>query len=182
MKIDINEIKNKVNKFVGSKNFAHTIYFLGALFILLFVFQAGMIVGFKRASFEHNWGDNYERNFGPRHKAPPIMGDMIDVTNSHGAIGRIIRVELPNIVVLDKDQTEKVVIINDSTNIFERKDKITKNSLTVDKFIIVIGSPNDSGQIEAKLIRIMPSPEEMMRQDFSRFDDRLPLDNIDRKI
>ena len=96
------------------------------------------------------------------HKAPPFIGnDLKEMPNAHGAIGKIIKIEFPNIVVLDKDQTEKVVVIKDDTNILERRDKVTENSLVVDKFIIVIGNPNNQGQIEAKLIRIIPSPEEI---------------------
>jgi len=82
------EIKNKLNKFVDSKNFKKVIYVLGALFILSFVFQAGMIAGFRKASFSRDWGDNYERNFGPMRKVPPFMkGGLLDLPNAHGAIG-----------------------------------------------------------------------------------------------
>ena len=156
------EIKSALNKFFGSKNFKRALYVICAIFILSFVFQAGMMVGFRKASFSRDWGNNYERNFGPNHGIPRFLSDEVrEIPNAHGAIGKIIKVEYPNIVVLDKDQTEKVVIIKDDTNILERKDQVTKESLAVDQFIIVIGNPNPQGQIEAKLIRIMPSPEEM---------------------
>lgn len=175
------DLKNKINKFVESKNFKIGIYALGAIFILFFVFQAGMIAGYKKASFRHNWGDNYERNFGPEKRGPEFMRDNFgDMPNAHGAIGKIIKIEYPNIVVLDKDQTEKVVIINDNTSILERKEKVGKDFLALDKFIIVIGTPNDAGQIEAKLIRIIPSPEEIFNDDISRIkmmDDIKELDN-----
>lgn len=165
MKIKFKEIKEKLNKFVESKGFRNTIYIIGAVFILAFVFQAGMIAGFKKASFGKNWGDNYERNFGHEGRRDPFMRDMQGMPNPHGAVGKIIKVESSDIVVLDKDQTEKIVVINDNTNIFERKNKLTKDSLTLDKFVVVIGDPNNDGQIEAKLIRIMPSPESMMKDN-----------------
>lgn len=168
-----NELKNKLNKFVESKNFKHLIYALGALFILFFVFQAGMMTGFRKATFSRDWGNNYERNFGPERKAPPFLRDNLrGLPNSNGAIGQIIKVEFPNIIVLDKDQTEKIIVINDDTSIMDRKEKVTKESLTVDKFIIVIGVPNEQGQIVAKLIRIIPSPEEMAKGDMSRINGR----------
>lgn len=160
------EIKNKLNKIVESKIFKITIYSLGIICILFFVFELGMMAGFRKASFSRNWGDNYERNFGPNHNKPPFFDDNFSrLPNPNGAIGKIIKIEYPNIVVLDKDQTEKVIIVNDATNILERKEKVTKDSLVVDKYIVVIGSPNDKGQIEAKLIRIIPSPEEMINND-----------------
>lgn len=168
-----NDIKNKINQFVESKNFKILIYILGSIFILFFVFQAGMIAGFRKASFRHDWGSNYERNFGPERKVPQFMDDIKGAPNAHGAIGKIIKVEFPNIVVLDKDQTEKVIIIKDDTSILERKEKVSKDVLVVDKFIIVIGNPNDAGQIEAKLIRIIPSPEEMMNGDVSKINSEL---------
>lgn len=176
--MDKNNIKNKINQFVESKNFKILIYVLASIFILFFVFQAGMIAGFKQASFRHDWGDNYERNFGPRQRVPQFINDIKGAPNAHGAIGKIIKVELPNIVVLDKDQTEKVIIIKDDTNILERKEKVSKDTLTIDKFVVVIGNPNDDGQIEAKLIRIMPSPEVMMNRDVSIINNGLIVPNF----
>lgn len=176
------EIKNKLNKFVDSKNFKKVIYVLGALFILSLVFQAGMIAGFRKAAFRHDWGNNYERNFGPMRKAPPFLDDIKGAPNAHGAIGKIIKIEFPNIVVLDKDQTEKVIIINDSTSILERRDRITKDNLAIDKYIVVIGTPNQDGQIEAKLIRIIPSPEEMINGPTSMGNGELPPDFNNRNI
>ncbi|MFA6999586.1 MAG: hypothetical protein WC241_00545 [Candidatus Paceibacterota bacterium] len=169
----MNQIKEKLNKIVESKNFRKIIYILGTVFILALVFQAGMMVGFRKASFVRDWGNNYERNFGPNREIPRFLRDgMRDIPNANGAIGKIIKVEFPNITVLDKDQTEKVVIIKDDTSILERKEILTKDSLTVDKFIIVIGSPNGQGQIEAKLIRIMPNPEGMMKLNMNGFNSK----------
>ncbi|MFA6392924.1 MAG: hypothetical protein WCW54_02480 [Candidatus Paceibacterota bacterium] len=169
----INQIKEKLNKIVESKNFIKIIYILGAVFIFALIFQAGMMVGFRKASFSRDWGNNYERNFGPNREIPRFLRDgMRDIPNANGAIGQIIKVEFPNITVLDKDQTEKVVIIKDDTNILERKDIVSKENLKVDQFIIVIGSPNGNGQIEAKLIRIMPNPEEMIKLNMNGFNSK----------
>lgn len=160
--MNIHKIKNNIKSFAESKNFKKLIYAIGIVFSIFLIFQLGMIAGFRKASFRNDWGNNYERNFGSMRKAPFFMGDNLkDLPNAHGAIGKIIKIEFPNIVVLDKDQIEKVVVIKDDTNILERRDKITENSLAIDQFIIVIGNPNNQGQIEAKLIRIIPSPEEI---------------------
>ena len=69
------ELKNNINKYVESKNFKSIIYTLGVLFILFFVFQAGVVVGFKKASFHRDWGDNYEKNFGSRRGMPKFIKD-----------------------------------------------------------------------------------------------------------
>ncbi|NVN97629.1 hypothetical protein HXX01_05415, partial [Candidatus Nomurabacteria bacterium] len=104
------QIKNEIKKFAESKNFKKLIYILSAIVVVTLVFQAGMMAGYRRASFGRDWGDNYERNFGPKRGGPDFMRNRVkDIPNAHGAIGRIIKVEFPNIVVLDKDQTEKII-------------------------------------------------------------------------
>ena len=181
------ELNTKVSNFVESKNFKIAIYILGTIFVLSFIFQAGMMAGYRKASFSRNWGDNYEKNFGPGPRSSHRGGMFIEenfkgMPNANGAIGKIIKVELPNIIVLDKDQTEKVVVINDDTSILERKEKVTKDILTLDKFIVVIGVPNESGQIEAKLIRILPIPEEMIKGIMFETSKELPEISENKKI
>jgi hypothetical protein len=157
------ELKIKIVKVFQSKKFRIAIYILGFWFILVLVFQAGQIAGFRKATFGRNWGDNYTKNFGSPHKSLKMnggeFGDFGNLPNSNGAMGKIIKVELPTIVVFDgKDQTEKIIVIDDKTEIRKMRDVISINELKVDEFIIVIGVPNSVGQIEAKLIRFIPAP------------------------
>lgn len=87
------------------------------------------------------------------------FGDFGNMPNAHGAVGKIIKVELPTVVVFDgKDLTEKVIVIDDKTEIRKMRDIVSIDDLKLDEHIIVIGSPNSSGQIEAKLIRFIPAP------------------------
>jgi len=177
------EFKSKINKFVNSRNFKTAIYVLVTIFILSFVFQAGMMAGYRKASFNRNWGNNYEKNFGPMHMGERFIDEGFGkAPSANGAIGKIIKVEFPNIVVLDKDQTEKIIVIKEDTSILEKREKVTKDSLLLDKFIVVIGSPNESGQIEAKLIRILPSPDEMMKGVMQSVDQELPVMFENKKI
>lgn len=154
----------KIKKVFESKTFRVVLYTIGTLAVLLLIFHAGMMAGFRRASFIHNWGNNYETNFGSPRMGPRMMGgngDGFYSPNSHGSIGKIIKIELPNIVVLDeKENTEKVIIINDKTEVRKIRDSITADSLKVDDRIVVMGVPNQSGQIEARLIRLFPFPLE----------------------
>jgi len=164
--MDSNKSKINFKNIVESKVFSIVMYILGVLFILVLVFQAGMIAGFRKASFGRDWGENYSKNFGSPHKMPQMMGggfgDFGNLPNAHGAIGKIIKVELPTIVVLDdKDNTEKVVLLDDKTEIREMRDSVKKENLKIDDHIVVIGTPNSSGQIEAKLIRLLPVPFEV---------------------
>src|SRR5258708_2206862 len=154
----------KVRKFAGSRVFIKILCVLGALLVAKIIFFAGVIVGYHRASFGHAWDEHYKNNFGlmprPGHFRSPFMEDYFP--NAHGAAGKIIKVELPTFIVEDQGNTEKVVLIKDDTRI-QKADTIgTSADIKVDAYVVVIGNPNDKGQIEAKFIRIMPMPAVMM--------------------
>jgi len=127
---------------------------IGIVIVALLIFSAGITVGFHKASFGRSWGENYERNFGMMPNR--LMSGRDNFPNASGAAGKIIKVALPTVIVQGKDNTEKVVLLKDDTRIQKMKESITANDLKVDDFIVVIGIPNEQGQIEAKLIRIMP--------------------------
>lgn len=156
------EIHEKLKKVFESKVLVGVLYGIGIIIIVLVVFSAGVSVGFHKASFGRAWGDNYERNFGMR-PIPPFGQD--NFPNAHGSIGKIIKIELPTIIVQDQDKTEKVVLIKDDTKIQKMRDTITVADLEIDDFIVVIGSPNDQGQIEAKFIRVIPEPNFLTNND-----------------
>lgn len=144
------------NKFFRSKIFKSVLLVIGAFIILLLVFQAGMFVGFKKASFSYKWGENYQRNFaGPRGGFFRDFkgGDFIE---SHGVVGQIIKIDGSSVVIKGKDNVEKIVVIKDNTVINRARDTVKPSDLKVDDFIVVIGDPNNTGQIEAKLIRLLP--------------------------
>ncbi len=155
------EIKESIKKVFESKKVLVIASIFGVLFIISLIFQAGVSVGFHKASFGRDWGENYGRNFGMMRggdKGFPIGGMMNqgNFPNAHGTVGKIIKNELPIIVVQDKDGTEKFILINDDTSIRSEKENINGSDLKVDDFIVVIGSPNEEGQIVAKLVRLMP--------------------------
>ena len=153
------QIHEKIKKVFESKILFGFLVLIGILIVALLIFSVGVSVGFHRASFGKNWGDNYERNFGMRPMGMHVFNNEDNFPNAHGAIGKIIKIELPTIIVQDKDKTEKVILIKDDTKIQEMRENITSADLKIDDFVIVIGSPDDKGQIEAKFIRIMPAPD-----------------------
>ncbi|MEI6581035.1 MAG: hypothetical protein WCO07_02575 [bacterium] len=157
------KIKEKILKMFESKVSVGVLYGIGFALVVMIVFYCGVSVGFHKASFGRAWGDNYQRNFG-------MMGDegMMggrfgfrgdNFPNAHGSTGKIIKVELPTIIVQDKNGTEKVILIKNDTRIQKMMVNIQKTDLKTDDFVVAIGSPNTSGQIEAKFIRVMPRPE-----------------------
>lgn len=153
------KIQEKLKKVLESKILVGVLYGVGGILVLMLVFSLGVSVGFHKASFGKNWGENYERNFGMKH------GDMLgkfegrgeNFPNAHGAVGKILKIELPNIIVIDKDNTEKVIVLNEQTKIQAMRQELKATDLKIDNFIVVIGSPDEKGQIEAKFIRLMPS-------------------------
>lgn len=133
---------------------------IGALIVLLLVFKAGMVVGFKKANFSYRWVENYHRNFGgPR---GGFLGDFSDrdFTDAHGTSGQIIKIDGNTLVTKGRDDVEKIVLVKDDTVIKRFQDTLKVADLKVNDYIVMIGDPNDAGQIEAKLIRLFP-PQSM---------------------
>ena len=150
--------------FFQSKNFRKILYGIGAAIAVLIIFQAGMFVGYRKAGFSYGWGDNYYRTFGER-KEHMRGGHMMsffrggDFTNSGGAVGKIAKISLPLLVVESKDGIEKAILLTDDSVIKRFRETMKPTDIKVGDFAVIIGSPNSLAQIEAKIIRIMPNPE-----------------------
>ena len=148
------KICEDIKKAFEGKIFGRILGGLVIAIIILLIFSAGITVGFHKASFGRVWGENYERNFGMMPNRQMFGRD--NFPNAGGAVGKIIKIELPTIIVQDKNNIEKVVLIKENTSIQKAKENIAVNDLKIDDFIVVIGNPNEQGQVEAKLIRITP--------------------------
>lgn len=130
---------------------------LGGFVALVLVFGAGVKVGTIKAMYSYHWAENYHRNFaGPRggffsdwRNFP--RGEFI---NAHGVFGSIIKIDGNTIITKGRDDVEKTVLVSDNTVIQKGRETIKLSDLKVDEGIVVIGSPNEEGQIEAKLIRV----------------------------
>ncbi len=135
------------------------IFGLIGLIILILVFGLGMFVGGTKAKFSYRWAEQYHKMFaGPKSgffgdwRTPfPPMKDFIE---SHGTIGEIIKINNKELVVKGKNDLEKLIILTEKTVIQKGKAILKKENLNVSDLVVIIGSPNQKGQIEAKLIRI----------------------------
>jgi len=128
-----------------------------ACLILVFVFSLGVLVGHERARFSVRFGENYYNNImGPG--GPGMMNFGRPQFNARGAFSQIIKIEGNNIVVKGQNNAEKIITVNEKTVIREFDQDLKIGDLKVDENIVVIGVPNEQGQIEAKLIRVMPEP------------------------
>lgn len=160
-------MKEKIKVLYAHKGLRLGLYIVGILFILGTVFQLGVLTGYHKASFARDWGDHYGRNFGM--ERPESFRGMMpgNLPMPHGAFGKVLSVTLPTLVVEDKDGTEKKITISNDTLIKSGPKNASSSVLKLNDIIMVIGDPNTQGQIEAKLIRIMPED----------FDPSLPIQN-----
>ena len=151
-------MNQQLKELLESKKTKVTLAVLLALFVILLAFNAGMAVGFRKARFSYEYGDNYHKNFaGPsRGFGDDMRGDSF--LNSHGSFGEITEIASTTLVIKAGSEPEKVIAISSSTEIRRFRDRITLPELETGDKVVVVGEPNDSGQIEAKLIRVIPSP------------------------
>lgn len=138
---------------------------VGVTILVLVIFQAGMVMGYHKARFAGAFGNNFERNFiGSRGGGMKMMFNGA-MPSGYGAVGEIVSINLPQIIVSGPDNIEKTVTVSTTTSIRRFRDEIQASELVAGEFVVILGNPNESGQIEANLVRIMPAPtEEFTRQ------------------
>ena len=145
-----------INKILQSKIFAGIIIVVIALIILLLGFKLGTVVGIRKADFSCRWSDNYHQNFGgPQKGFLQGLGDR-DFIEANGTFGQIIKIDGSTLVIKGRQNIEKIVLVSGTTVLRNFQGTIKIGDLKVDDLVIIIGEPNVSGQIEAKLIRVMP--------------------------
>jgi hypothetical protein len=145
-------------EFTQSKDFSRIIYAIGGLLVALVVFQAGIFVGYRVASFSINWDNAHDGNVrNPQSIFAPFSRDMDDM-NPHGAIGEIISVQLPVVMVKGPSGNEAIVLIGSTTSIRNMRNVASTSDLKVGSQIITIGMPDVQGRIDATFIRLV-SPQ-----------------------
>lgn len=152
----------KIQAFLASHTFVKILTAIGCLIILIVVFEAGVATGYHKASFAYHWEENYEHNFG-RPESPFMMGARA-MPNPHGGAGMIASVTLPTFVIVGGSEDEKVVRIASTTVIRNGAAAVDATQLSPGMTATVIGTPNDEGEIQAELIRIMPAASSTPRR------------------
>jgi len=151
---------NNFLNFIKSRTFVVIIIVLFGLALLVGVFTLGAAIGYRKARFSYAWGENYNRNFGGPREG--FMGNFArdfsgrDLIDAHGTFGQIMRIDSSTLVIKGPDNVEKSVLIKDDTTIQRLRETIKPGDLKINDSVVIIGSPNNSGQIEAKFIRVMP--------------------------
>lgn len=147
-------------KFFQSKTFKIATWLIAGFVALFLMFKLGMLVGYKKAAFFYRWGENYHRNFAGPQKGffKEFLSDKMDFTEAHGVFGQIIKIDDNIIIVKSRDNIEKIILIKEEIVITRFRERIKSAELKIDDYVVVIGEPNEAGQIEAKMIRVMPPP------------------------
>jgi len=148
------DCENKICKYLQSKKVKILIMVIVAFIALLLAFKAGEFVGFRKAGFSYQWGENYQRNFGgPR---GGMMNDFMgrDFINAHGNAGSIMRIDGNVLLIKGQDNREQTIVVTAQTVINKQNTTLQISDLKIDDRITVIGMPNQQGQIEARLIRV----------------------------
>ena len=134
---------------------------LAGFAILILVFGAGMKVGALKARYSYRWAENYHKNFaGPRNGFFSDWGNSPrgEFINAHGIFGSIIKIDGNTIITKGRDDVEETVLVSENTLIQKNREIVKLSDLKPDEGVVIIGSPNKEGQIEAKFIRVLPEP------------------------
>jgi hypothetical protein len=149
-----------VSEFIRSRQFVAIIIAVAMLAAIAGAYSIGMAVGYGRARHSYEWGENYSEVFaGPRNGfvrgfARDVEGrDFIEV---HGTFGQIIKLDGGTVLVSGRDGAEKAVVIGPETIVRRFRDDVPASELRSGDFIVVVGTPDGVGRIQAQLIRIMP--------------------------
>jgi hypothetical protein len=151
-----------MKEFFITTKYRQSLIVLGGILLLLVVFQAGIFVGFHKARSAMRMDDRFARAYGAHYKQGPFGIPEDDFPAAHGTVGKVLSVSLPTFVVEDKGNA-RIVRTATGTEVREGRDDTELSSIDPDDFVVVIGSPNDSGEIVAKFVRLVPPPPDYPR-------------------
>ena len=143
---------------------------LAGFIVIILIFGAGMKVGTLKAKYSYRWADNYHKNFGGPSRG--FVGNWrsfprSDFIEGHGAFGEIIEINASGFVIQGRGDIEKIIVTTKDTVIKKGRETV-EGELQVGIRAVIIGSPNEEGQIEAKLIRIFDGEKTNMLYKRSR--------------
>ncbi len=109
-----------------------------ALIVACLVFGAGVLVGRR----------------GDRLPNPRVFRfGLALISGGHGAVGTITTIEGNDLTLQLRDGTDKVIIVDSKTRIDRNRRPVTLSNLKPGDSVLVIGSPDAQGNINAKFVR-----------------------------
>ena len=147
-----------IKKFFETKTYSHLLLILVILLIAWIIFAAGIFIGYHKAVFLNDWDDSYRQGMmNPNSPLAPFMHNS-DEVNPHGAMGEIVSVNFPVIMIKGPESAEQVVIISSTTMIRILHGMASVNDIKNGQYVVAVGEPNNKGEIQATFIRIVPPP------------------------
>ncbi len=160
----------KIPDFPHSKILRRSLMGLAILIAVILIFQGGVFVGYRKASFSYRWSNNYERNFGGMMGGLNKEGrrsnfGMMGYLPASGAVGTVISVNFPEITIAGNSagDAEKIAVISGETQVRKLHNTIKSSEIAAGDYVMVIGEPDTEGKIKAKLIRLMPAQSSAQR-------------------
>lgn len=157
-----------INAIFQSRGFKLAAISVVAVLILLGILKVGITVGYAKARFSYQWAENYHKNFaGP---AGGFAGDWwrspsAEYTEGHGAFGEVLTMQESGFAMRGRGDIEKSVLIDTDTTVRRgHRSSEETNDLSVGDYVVVVGSPNEEGQIVASLIRIFEKDSTAIRK------------------
>jgi len=146
-----------LKNFIQSKPYMALALSAAIVAVIFLIFSIGMYVGFHKARFSYQWGENYHRNFaGPKGGFFEDFGGK-DFIDANGVAGQIMKIDGFTLIIKGRDNMERIILVEEDTTIMRFKESVKLAGIKPDDFIVAIGEPNNQGQIEAKFVRILPS-------------------------
>ena len=122
---------------------------LGFILIVL-VFKIGMMVGMSKSSFYSCGTANYQKDFSKH-----MVGKFSAWKKSaYSSYKEVVKLTESGFVVKDSDNKEQTIVISEDTVIIKGIEK-TGNEVSVGDKVYVVGSSNESGQVEASMVKIL---------------------------
>lgn len=159
-----------IHDFFQSKKITQLLWVVVVCVMCMVIFTLGTLVGFRKARFSYQWGENYHRTFaGPRNG---FLRDFSgkDFIGSNGIFGQIMKIDDSKLILKGRDDVENIVSVKENTTMKRFGDIIHIHDMAPNDYVVVIGDPNDLGQIEAKFIRVMPPPRQnILKHEFNSY-------------
>ncbi|MDE2213317.1 MAG: hypothetical protein KGJ34_02175 [Patescibacteria group bacterium] len=140
-------MEEQKHNYIHSHLIRTLLWILGGLILLFLSFQIGVIAGMHRAS------QRFGGPFGYTGFSSSAM-----MIGGHGTVGTISSVSLPRFVLATRSNESQGILISSSTVIRDSEGNASSSALSTGEQVVVIGTPDQSGTIDAELVRIMPPP------------------------
>ena len=146
------------NKIFKSKVFKGVLIGIGALIILLVLIGVALGIDHHRRSFGFD-RRGFANQMPMMQRGGERQGGVSQnfYNDGHGIFGPITKIEGSIITIKGPNNLEQTINVDDSTAIRKNQETLKATDLKVDDNITVVGMPDSTGQIVAKLIRVMPA-------------------------